>query len=116
MFYYIIKVLISAVLIVLISEIAKRSTLIGGILASVPLISVLSFVWLYFETQNVEKIASLSYSVFILVIPSLILFLILPVLLRMKVHFFLSLFISIAVTAGFYYILIAIFQKLGIKI
>ena len=86
MWYYIIKVLVSAVLIVAISEISKRSSFWGGILASVPLVSVLAFIWLYIDTKSVEKISQLSYSVFWLVIPSLSLFITLPLLLK-KVDF-----------------------------
>lgn len=66
--YYILKVLLSAILIVAITEIAKKSTLMGGILASIPLVSVLAFIWIYVETKNIEIISSLSISVFWLVV------------------------------------------------
>ncbi len=80
--YYIIKVLISAILIVGISELSKRSSLIGAILASIPFVSVLAFIWIYVDTKNVETISKLSYSIFWLVIPSLVLFVILPIFLK----------------------------------
>jgi hypothetical protein len=116
MWYYIIKVLISATLIVIISETSKRSSFWGGILASVPLIFVLAFIWLYIETKSVENISQLSYSIFWLVILSLSLFLILPQLLKMKIDFFIALVISIIVMIGFYYAMIFIFGKFDIKI
>ena len=116
MWYYIIKVLVSAVLIVAISEIGKRSSLWGGILASIPILSVLAFIWLYIDTKSVEKISQLSYSVFWLVIPSLSLFLILPVLLKLKWDFFPALLASIVVMIIFYYIMIFILGKFGVKI
>lgn len=72
--YYLIKVLISAILIVLISEISKRNSLISSILASIPLVSVMAFIWIYIDTKNLETISKLSISIFWLVIPSLILF------------------------------------------
>jgi hypothetical protein len=53
--YYIIKILISAILIVGISELSKRSSLIGAILASIPFVSVLAFIWIYVDTKNVER-------------------------------------------------------------
>ena len=71
--YYIIKILISAILIVGISELSKRSSLIGAILTFIPFVSVLAFIWIYVDTKNVETISKLSYSIFWLVIPSLVL-------------------------------------------
>ncbi len=72
MLYYIVKVLVTAVLVVFISELAKRSTLAGAILASVPLISVLAMMWLYFDTRDTTRLASLSGSIFWLVLPAVI--------------------------------------------
>ena len=74
MLYTAIKVLLTAVLVVAISEAAKRSTLLGGILASLPLTSLLAFIWLYGESGDTGKIASLSVSIFWYVLPSLVLF------------------------------------------
>lgn len=71
MWYYFIKLIITSAIIVAISEISKRSSLIGSILASIPLISFLAFIWLYIETKDVGKIAELSTNIFWLVIPSL---------------------------------------------
>ena len=115
MLYYVIKLLVSAVLIVAISEIGKRSSLWGGILASVPIVSVLAFIWLYIDTKSVEKISQLSYSVFWLVIPSLSLFITLPLLLK-KVEFPLAMFLSIIIMVGCYYLMILVLGKFGIKI
>ncbi len=64
MLYYSLKIAITTVLIVIISEIAKRSTLMGGILASIPPISVLAIIWLYADTKNTELISEFSMSVF----------------------------------------------------
>jgi hypothetical protein len=116
MVYYIIKILISAVLITLISEISKRSSFWGGVLASVPVVSVLAFIWLYLDTKSTAKIISLSYSIFWLVIPSLTLFLILPLLIKTGLNFFAALFISITAMILFYYIMIFILEKFGINI
>jgi len=113
--YYLIKVLISSVLIVAISEISKRSSLLGAILASIPLISVLAFIWLYIDTGNVEKISKLSYNIFWLVIPSLVLFISLPILLKLEINFYASLLLSIVFTIIVYYIMILILQRFEIK-
>jgi hypothetical protein len=116
MFYYIIKVVLSAVLIVAVSEASKKSSLIGGILASIPLVSVLAMIWLYMETKDIQKISQLSTSVFWLVLPSLSMFLLLPYLLKLKLDFFLALLISIAVMVLCYYAMIFILTKFGMKI
>lgn len=115
MIYYVIKVVISATLIVAISEVSKKSSLLGGILASVPLISVLGIIWLYIDTQNVEKVSQFSTSVFWLVIPSLSLFIVLPILLK-KMSFYFALPISLVVMILFYYLMIFVFGKIGIKL
>ena len=63
MMQYALKVLISALMIVAISEIAKRSSTLGAIIASLPLTSLLAFLWLYGETGDTAKIAELSQAV-----------------------------------------------------
>jgi hypothetical protein len=65
--HYIAKVFLTAILVVLISEISKRSSLIEAILASLPMVSILAFIWLYIDTKSVEKISELSTSIFWLV-------------------------------------------------
>lgn len=112
--YYIIKILISAILIVGISELSKRSSLIGAILASIPFVSVLAFIWIYVDTKNVETISKLSYSIFWLVIPSLVLFLTLPIFLK-YLNFYLALLSSIFLTIVAYYLMIFILEKVGIS-
>ena len=113
--YYFLKVLISAILIVAITEISKRSTLLGGILASIPLVSVMAIIWIYVDTKNIETISKLSTSVFWLVIPSLILFITLPIFLK-YLNFYISLLCSISLTVIGYYIMILILRKYGITI
>lgn len=114
--YYALKIAITTLLIVAISEVAKRSSLIGAILASIPLVSVLAMIWLYVDTKDVEKISALSTSIFWLVIPSLALFVSLPVLLQAGIHFYLSLIIASAITIACYFAMIYILGFYGIKI
>lgn len=61
------KLSLTAVVVVAISEIAKRSSLWAAVLASLPLTSLLAFVWLYIDTRSVERVASLSSGIFWLV-------------------------------------------------
>ena len=116
MTYYIIKLIITAVLIVAISEISRRSSLIGAILASIPLVSVLAMLWLYIDTNDAGKVSALATGVFWLVIPSLALFVSLPLLLKQGVNFYLSLGISIAITIICYFLMITVLNHYGIKL
>ncbi|MBI4228146.1 MAG: DUF3147 family protein [Deltaproteobacteria bacterium] len=115
MLYYIVKVLITAILVVAISEVSKRSSLLGGILASLPMISILAFIWLYIDTKSVERISELSTTIFWLVIPSLSLFIVLPLLLKSKVNFYASLFISCAIMVSLYFTMLFILKRLNIN-
>ncbi len=116
MVYYVLKVLLSSVIIVLISEISKRSSLAGSVLASLPLMSLLAFVWLYIDTKDVAKISSLSNGIFWLVIPTLLLFIMLPWLLKRQVYFWWALSISTSAMVVFYFLTIFVLKKFGIKI
>lgn len=116
MAYYALKVLISALLIVLISEVGKRNSLFGAVLASIPAVSVLAFIWMYLDTGDVDKVASLAASIFWLVIPSLVLFLVLPYLLRQGWGFWLSLLASVATTVVSYFGMILILGRFGVKL
>lgn len=115
MTYYIVKLIISAIVIVLVSETAKRSSLIGGIIASIPLISVLAMIWLYVDTKDVKQISALATSVFWLVIPSLALFISLPVLLKYGIGFYQSMGLSILITVICYFTMIFILGKAGVN-
>jgi len=113
--YYITKVAVTAVLVVLISEIAKRSSVIGAILASVPLTSVLAMIWLYVDTGDVQKISELASSIFWLVLPSLALFIALPLLIAKGMNFYLGLIISIGITAVCYLVMVLVLKYFGVS-
>lgn len=114
--YYLVKIAITTGLVVMISELAKRSTFIGALLASIPLISVLAMIWLYVETRDVAQIATLSRSVFWLVLPSLALFLVLPTLLERGYDFYLSLATAIGATIIAYYVMVVLLRHLGFRL
>lgn len=96
---YALKIGLSALILVAIAEIAKRSSFWAAALASLPLTSLLAFVWLYVDTGDTQKIAALSSGIFWLVLPSLLLFVLLPMLLRSGVGFWVSLLTASAATA-----------------
>ena len=100
--YFLAKTVISALIIVGISELAKRNILWAALLASLPLTSILAFTWVYIEQQDTTPIMELSYSVFWLVLPSLIFFLALPFLLEQGLHFGWAMLLSTGLMALLY--------------
>jgi len=115
MLYYTIKILLSSLIIVAVSEIAKRSSLLGALLASLPLTSLLAFVWLYLDTGDLQKVASLSSDIFWLVLPSLALFPVLPLLIKMGWGFWLSLAVAMLVTAACYGVMLLLFKQFSVQ-
>ena len=116
MTYYAVKILVTTLLVVAISELAKRSSFAGALLASVPLVSVLAIVWLYVETGDLNKISALATGVFWLVLPSLALFISLPLLLRQGIAFYPSLGIAMAITIASYAALLALLRLADIRL
>ncbi len=115
MLNYIVKVALSALVLVAVSELAKRNHFLAALLASLPLTSLLAFVWLYLDTGNAQKVAALSQSIFWLVLPSLVLFLLFPVLVKFGWGFWLSLGVAMAATAGTYGMMLAIYKQIGVQ-
>ena len=112
----VIKLFISSGVIVLVSEIAKKNTYLGGLIVSIPLVSVLSMIWLYIDTKDIESVRSLSNSILWMVIPSITLFISLPILLRSGIGFYLSIFLSIIITIGCYGMTIILLSRFGIEL
>ncbi len=107
------KVAITAVVVVAIAEVAKRSTLFAAILASLPLTSLLAMIWLYADTGDTQEIADLAGRIFWLVLPSLVLFVALPLMLRAGWPFGASLLASCALTVACYFAMVALLKRLG---
>jgi len=117
MIRYIIKIIISAVLIVIISEIGKRASFWGGLIASLPITSLLAIIWLYIDTGDRKKVSNLSINIFWFVLPSLLFFVTLPFFVsKLGWNVYLSIALSSSITMFGYYIMAAILSKFGIKI
>lgn len=116
MLYYCIKLLLSALIIVAVSEVAKRQPAWGGLLASLPLVSLLAIVWLYVDTHDTRQVSELSTSIFWLVLPSLLFFLALPLLLRQGLGFTLSLSLAVLVTLAAYALMLLGLKRFGIPL
>lgn len=109
-----VKVAVTVAVVVAVSEIARRNSLWAAVLASLPLTSLLAFVWLYVETGNAQGVAQLSLDIFWLVLASLPLFLVLPLLLRFGWPFWPSLGVACAVTVGAYFGLVWLLTRFGL--
>lgn len=112
----ILKVLVSAIIIVAVSEIAKRSSTFAAVLASLPLTSLLAFIFLYVDTRDVQKVAELSHGIIWMIIPSFVLFISLPILLKKGVQFPVALSISVVLTTVAYFLFMTFLEKVGIKV
>ncbi len=110
------KIAVTAALVVAIAEVAKRSSSMGALLASIPLTSVLAMIWLYADTGDAEKVAALASSIFWLVLPSLALFIALPLLLRAGWGFTPSLLAACGLTIACYFVMLAILKRFGVAI
>jgi len=110
------KIGLSALILVAVAEVAKRSSFWAAALASLPLTSLLAFVWLYLDTGDVQKVAALAGGIFWLVLPSLLLFVLLPLLLRSGWGFWFSLAVSSTATALAYLGMIRLLAALGIRL
>lgn len=116
MVFYILKLVITALLIVLISEIGKRYSLAGALLAAIPLVSILAMIWMYIDTQSSQNAVEFSQRIVWLIAPSMTLFITFPLLIKKGMSFYPSLFISTALTIFAYYSVIFILEKLGIEL
>ena len=115
MAWIITKYLITAGLVVFISEMAKRSDKLGGFIAALPLITLLTLIWLYVEKQSDEKIANHAYYTFWYVIPTLPMFLLFPYLLP-KLGFWLTMGASVVVTIICFGLLALVMKGFGVEL
>ena len=109
---YSLKISLSVLIVCAITEATKRWGPLGALLASIPFLSLISMVWIYWETKDTEKIAAFSLQVFWFVIPSLGLFATLPWLLG-RYSFFASHGLASMVTILLYLAMLGIFKLIG---
>ena len=112
--YYVIKIIITVILIIAFTEIAKKSNFWAAVLISLPIMSVIALCWTYYENKDVQQIITLSREILILVIPSLLFFLTLPLLLKYNINFLISVIAACGITAIAYYFVSITVKKLGI--
>ena len=116
MFYLILKAAISGIIVMAVSEIAKRSPALGALVVSLPLVSILAILWLWRDTGDTVRIANHAEATFWYVLPSLPMFLLLPYLLRTGLNFWLALGASCVLTVMLYFATVLIAARFGVKL
>ncbi|MEO7277889.1 MAG: DUF3147 family protein [Sphingomicrobium sp.] len=116
MIYFLIKAGLSGLIAAAVSEIARRYPGWGGLVASLPLTSLMAMVWLWRDTGDPVRIADLSMGAFWFVLPSLPMFALLPILLRSGIGFWVSFVVSVAVTLALYALMFWAAPRLGMKL
>ena len=116
MLYLLIKALISGAIVAAVSEIAKRYPGFGGLVASLPLVSILGMIWLWRDIRDPVRLAAHSTGTFWFVLPSLPMFLLIPALLKRGVGFWPALAAGCALTVGLYLLVVLLGPKFGLRL
>jgi hypothetical protein len=116
MLYLAIKAALSGVLIAIISEVAKRYPGFGGLIASLPLVSVLGMIWLWRDKPDAANMASHAEATFWFVLPSLPMFLLIPAMLRNGIGFWASLAAGCVLTVALYALRVWAGPRFGLKL
>lgn len=116
MAYALLKALLSGVIVALVSEVAKRNPGAGGLVASLPLVSVLGMIWLWKDTGDAARLAAHSTATFWFVLPSLPMFLLIPALLQRGAGFWFALAAGCLLTVILYVLVLWIGARLGLDL
>ncbi|MFZ2158654.1 MAG: DUF3147 family protein [Bradyrhizobium sp.] len=116
MTYFIVKCLLSGLIVAVVSEVARRSPALGALVVSLPLVSLLGILWLWRDTGDIARIADHAQSTFWYVLPSLPMFLVLPAMLRAGVGFWPSIGASCVMTMALYLVTAWALAKFGISL
>jgi hypothetical protein len=114
MLYLALKGLLSGAIVLIVSEVAKRSPALGALIVSLPLVSLLGMIWLHQETHDTMKLAAHAEATFWYVLPSLPMFLVLPVLLRHGWGFYPALGGCVVLTSLLYLGMASLLARFGI--
>ncbi|MGN2253452.1 DUF3147 family protein [Frateuria sp. GZRe12] len=115
MAWLITKYLVTAAVVVLVSEAAKRSDRLGGLLGALPMVTILALIWLYMEHQSSQKIANHAWYTFWYVLPTLPMFLVFPALLP-RLGFWFTLLACAAITVACFGLFALAVRRFGIEL
>ena len=110
------KALLAGAMIAAIAEIGKRLPAMAALVASLPLVSVLGMIFLWYARPDTENMARHSEATFWFVLPSLPMFLAIPLMLRSGVNFWIALGLGCAMTVGLYLLMVQFGPKLGMRL
>ena len=116
MAYLLLKALLSGAIVAAVSEIARRFPGWGGLVASLPLVSLLAMTWLYLDTRDTAKVADLASSTFWFFLPSMPMFVIIPWLLRSGWSWGATMSVAIGVTLALYALMFWAVPRMGVKL
>lgn len=112
----IVKVLLTAVIILFVTKIQVFSDKLSALLIALPLTSLLAMIWMWQEKQPSARIAGHAEGTFWFVLPTLPMFLILPWMLRSGWSFWAALGANCALTTGFFWVTVIVLRKFGIDL
>ena len=115
MTWLITKYLLTAAVVVVVSEVAKRSDKLGGFIAALPMVTVLTLIWLYVEHQPAEKLANHAWYTFWYVLPTLPMFLVFPALLG-RMGFWPTLVACSGITVACFALLAFVGRRYGLEL
>ena len=116
MFALLAKAFVAGMMIVAIGEIGRRQPTVGALVASLPLVSVLGMILLWLARPDAENMAVHAGATFWYVLPSLPMFLLMPVFLRHGLGFWLSLLIGCALTIVLYLAMTVVGARWGLRL
>lgn len=116
MLYLAAKALISGIVVAAASEYARRSSGLGGLIVSLPLVSLLTFIWVWQDTRETERVAELAQGAFWFFLPSMPMFVLIPWLLRSGWSWAATMTLAIAMTLALYAIMFWLAPRLGVRL
>ena len=116
MVYLILKAVLSGVLVAAISVVAVPLQNIGGLISSLPLVSVLGMIWLWRDTADSARMAAHAEGTFWFVLPSLPMFLVIPAMLRRGIDFWPALIAGCALTMALYALMLWLGPRFGLRL
>ncbi|RRQ23870.1 DUF3147 family protein [Guyparkeria sp. SCN-R1] len=115
MAWLIFKYLTTAGVVVLVSEVAKRSDKLGALIAALPLVTILALIWLQVETGSQEKVSNHAWYTFWYVVPTLPMFLAFPFLLG-RLGFWPTMLASAAITVVSFWLFTFVARYFGVEL
>ena len=116
MITFITKYAVTAFVIVVVSEVAKRSDKLGALISSLPFVTIMVMIWLYVEKQGSQKIGNHASYTFWYVLPTLPMFLVMPWLLTKGINFWIALLVCAFVTFACFLLTVVTVKRFGINL